>query len=139
MGHIHKDVLGIYAIDPTSIANRLEVEQHLSACAVCTEVLRDIRSFDAQLRDPDVWSGSAKSPSEQLSELRDFAVRAAAEDTVAAELLKGFQEPNEAAHFAWINVSSRPEYKTGGVARRLCKMAHAMLERDTGASGCFDQ
>ena len=130
MSHLTERALGLHAIDPAlvSAGDRM----HLAACADCRLALEELLRFEDVLRDPETWSGLSKAaPSAGSPELRAFAVRAAAEDEEASILLEDFKEPSAAARFMWDDVAARPEYQTGGVARLLCRWAHAMCERDS--------
>ena len=129
MEHVDERVLGLYAIEPASVSNRSEVEAHLAVCAECHAALEELRAFESALRDPESWTGVSSVPA-LPEDLRAFAARAAAEDAEAAQLLDEFREPAAAAYFVWRNIATKPEYRTGGVARLLCKWANGMCERD---------
>lgn len=129
MNHLSERALGLYAIDPALTATRDAV--HLESCADCRRALDAVRDFDAALREPETWIGlSDAAPPARNDELRAFALRSAEEDAAALALLDEFREPSAAARFVWVNVASRTEYRTGGVARLLCKWANTMCERD---------
>ncbi|HEV7768054.1 MAG TPA: hypothetical protein VGQ76_23830 [Thermoanaerobaculia bacterium] len=128
MEHISERTLGLYAVDPTSLRNHLEIEVHIAECSQCHQALEAVKSFDTLLRDPESWThrDTAVAP----PDLRSFAARAAAEDALAAELLDEFQHPDAAARFVWTDIARKSEYQTGGVARVLCRWANRMSERD---------
>lgn len=129
MNHLSERALGLYAINPALIATRDAA--HLESCADCRHALDAVRDFDAALREPETWIDlSDAAPAARNDELRAFAVRAAEEDAAALSLLEEFKEPAAAARFVWANIASKPEYRTGGVARLLCRWANAMCERD---------
>jgi hypothetical protein len=121
--------LGLYALHPEAVPDRAELERHLAACGECRDRLLSIQVFDARLREADSWEERDERSVRAAEELRGFAVRAAAEDGAAEELLKGFENPECAGQFAWLNVAAKAEYRTGGVARRLCSLAFDMLQR----------
>jgi tetratricopeptide (TPR) repeat protein len=129
MKHVSESRLGQYAVDPGSVSNRLEMEAHLAACKDCRDALKAVRAFDASLREPESWTGMSGAMSSR-DELRAFAVRAAAEDEAALQLLEEFREPAAAARFVWTDISRKRKYQTGGVARLLCKWANRMCQRD---------
>lgn len=129
MRHVSESRLSQYAVDPGSVSNRPEVEAHLAACEHCRDVLESVRAFDAALREPESWSG-VSGPMSSRDELRAFAVRAAAEDEAAVQLLEEFREPAAAAYFVWTDIPRKRKYQTGGVARLLCKWANRMCQRD---------
>lgn len=137
MRHENENTLGLYAIDPALVPERADLEAHLSTCEQCRKLLESIRLFDASLRDPETWldldpPGSGAT----LEELQAFAERRDQEDQEALKLLVEFEDPDSEARlpklltsFVWTDPSRRPLYQTGGVARRLCKLAHGMCER----------
>lgn len=129
MEHVDERILGLYAIEPTSVSIRSEVEAHLAACAQCRAALEELRAFDSALREPESWTGVSNAPAAP-EDLRAFAARAEEEDAEAAQLLDEFKEPAAAARFVWTDIPAKTEYQTGGVARLLCKMANGMCERD---------
>lgn len=116
------------ALDPKLVHARAQGEAHLAACAGCREVLAEIRSFEDALHDPDTWL-AAEDAAPRVDELRAFAMRAAAEDAAAVELLKSFESPEAAASFVWEDVarnrSSGPAASPGGCAgwRTACASA----------------
>lgn len=130
MEHFDERTLGLYAIDPTSMSRRFDIEAHVAACAQCRAVLEALRTFDSLLREPESWTGVSDVAAASPQDLRAFAVRAAAEDAAAVQLLDEFQKPDAAARFVWANIPTKPGYQTGGVARLLCRMANGMCERD---------
>jgi tetratricopeptide (TPR) repeat protein len=131
MRHLTETVLGLYALDPSVVANRTSVEAHLTACADCRSALGTIRMFDAALADVDTWPAisSDASASAAIEQLRAFVARAAEEDRDALRLLADYDKPDDAPRFVWADIPSRTEYQTGGVARLLCKRANAMCTR----------
>lgn len=135
--HPPESVLGLYALNPAALRDRGGVEAHLAACVACRNQLAEIQSFDALLRDPDVWLSSEQGPAAaSADELRTLAVTVAEEDSAATQLLAEFMgpdarefDPKHAGRFAWVNVAAKPSFQTAGVARLLCRQAHAMLAR----------
>jgi tetratricopeptide (TPR) repeat protein len=129
--HPTEAVLGMYALEPSVTPNRPAVEAHLAACNDCREALGEIKSFDAALTEPEAWPERSADPhdSEALAELRAFASRSAEEDRDALHLLAEYEDPDSAPRFAWDDIPSKPKYRTGGVARMLCKRANAMCTR----------
>ena len=123
MEHITERILGLYVLDPALVSARAKVEAHLAACAECRAALEETRAFDAALREPETWLEAGPA------ELQAFSLRADAEDAEAVQLLKDFESPDAAANFVWENVARKPDYQTGGVARRLCQLANGMCER----------
>lgn len=137
MPHPSENLLGLYALDPALVPARRELENHLSACADCRRLLDSILEFDAVLRDPDTWLPTEPMENDEtIGELREFAARVADEDASAAELLSDFENPDADGRFSklvtsfiWTEPATKPIYQTGGVARRLCKLANRMCER----------
>jgi tetratricopeptide (TPR) repeat protein len=129
MSHLSERAIGLYAIDPARVSAREAA--HLGACDDCRAALRELHSFEELLRDPESWLGVSEAvPRAGDDELRAFAVRSAEEDEEALRLLEEFREPAAAARFVWTDVANKPEYRTGGVARLLCRWANGMCERD---------
>lgn len=129
MSHLSERTLGLAAIDPELITS--EEAGHLKACAECRSAFEAVQEFDQALREPESWIGlSDDAPPARNDELRAFAVRAAREDADALVLLDPFKESSAAARFVWENIARKPEYRTGGVARLLCRWANGMCERD---------
>lgn len=131
MEHPSENTLGLYAIDPRSLASRLSVEEHLDACSACRAVLDEIRAFDTALAEPETWfvASDAVVDVEPIAELRRFEATMVDDDSTAAELLREFEMPDAAAHFVWFNVADKAKFRTGGVARRLCQLANGMCEK----------
>jgi tetratricopeptide (TPR) repeat protein len=130
MKHVSESVLGFLALDPALVPDRAGVEQHLQSCAECRATLDEIRQFDEALAEPGPWDAAgAEREDTKGDELRLFVTRFAQEDAAAIELLKDFEDPAAAAHFVWEDIPARTAYQTGGVARRLCKLANGMVER----------
>jgi tetratricopeptide (TPR) repeat protein len=129
MEHPGERCLGLYALDPALVAGRDALEAHLAACGACRAALEEIRAWDRTLREPDTWAAAAQNADVRAQELRAFVLRAAAEDAAAVALLKDFEDPEAATSFVWEDVARKPEYQTGGVARRLCTLANGMCER----------
>lgn len=129
MEHASETLLGLHALDPALVPRRDVLEAHLGSCGRCRAALEHIRADDAALREPETWIAAAGDADPRARELRAFFVRAAQEDAAAVELLKEFEHPDAAASFVWEDVARKPEYRTGGVARRLCKLANGMCER----------
>lgn len=129
MSHPHENTLGLYALHPEAVPDREGLERHLAMCEECPDHLAQIRAFDARLRNPDSWDERDDHSVRAAEELRTFALRAAVEDRAARELLAGFEDPECAGQFAWLNIAAKSEYRTGGVARRLCGLAFDMLQR----------
>lgn len=130
MKHVSESVLGFLALDPALVPDRARVEQHLRSCAECRKTFEEIRKFDAALAEPGTWAAAEPAPKAVTGEaLRSFVARFAAEDAAAVELLKDFEDPAAAAHFVWEDIPAKPAFQTGGVARRLCKLANNMVER----------
>lgn len=131
MEHVSEKTLGLFAIDPARLQHRAAIEAHLGSCSACRAVLDDIRAFDAALGEPETWLVAEGDASSNATgeELRRFESDAAAEDTAAIDLLHEFESSDAAPHFAWANLAEQPDYQTGGVARRLCRLANRMCER----------
>jgi tetratricopeptide (TPR) repeat protein len=131
MRHLPETVLGLYALDPSMVANRARVEAHLAACNGCRSSLGAIRTFDAALADVDTWPAisAGAGTSAAIEQLRAFAARAAQEDRDALRLLADYDKPDAAPRFVWADIPSKPEYRTGGIARLLCKRANGMCTR----------
>lgn len=129
MEHPSERRLGLYALDPALVHGRDVLEAHLAACGACRAALEEIRADDGTLREPDTWAAATENIDARAQELRAFFVRAAEEDAAAVALLKDFEDPEAATSFVWEDVARKPEYQTGGVARRLCTLANGMCER----------
>lgn len=133
MEHVGEKTLGLYAIDPASVQRRAAIEAHLDSCSACRAILDEIRAFDATLGEPETWfiaaQGEDARSHAKVEELRRFEAEAAAEDSEAIELLRAFENSDAAAHFVWANLAEQTRYQTGGVARRLCRLANGMCER----------
>ncbi len=129
--HPTEAVLGMYALKPSAAPNRTAVEAHLASCNDCRTTLGEIKSFDAALAEADAWPerSAARHDSATLAELRAFASRCAGEDREAQRLLAEYEDPDAAPRFAWNDIPNKPEYRTGGIARLLCKRANAMCTR----------
>jgi tetratricopeptide (TPR) repeat protein len=129
--HLSESILGMYALEPAVISNRAEVEVHLAACDECRSALEAIKIFDAALGDTDAWPSKVADAdhSAAVEQLRAFAARAAEEDREALRLLAEYEEPDAAPRFVWADIPNKPEYRTGGVARLLCKRANGMCTR----------
>ena len=128
MSHPDERTIGLYAIDPRRVDAGSRA--HIESCEQCAGDLRLLREFEDLLRAPESWVGVTKAPPRADPELREFAVRSADEDEEALRLLEGFEDPSAAGRFVWLDVASKPEYQTGGVARLLCKWANAMCAHD---------
>lgn len=129
MEHPSERRLGLLALDPALGPERDAIEAHLAACGACRDALEEIRAHDRTLREPDTWAAATKNADARAQELRAFFLRATEEDAAAVALLKGFEDPEAATNFVWEDVARKPEYRTGGVARRLCTLANGMCER----------
>lgn len=129
MEHPSDELLGLYALDSALVDERDAVEAHVAACDECRTALEEIRRFDGTLQEPDTWVAAQQGTDARAQELRAFVVRAKEEDAAAVALLKDFESPEAAANFVWEDVAGKPDYQTGGVARRLCTLANSMCER----------
>jgi tetratricopeptide (TPR) repeat protein len=130
-GHLTEAVLGLYALEPAVVPNRPDVESHFDVCQDCRSALAAIRTFDAALAEMDSWpaiSADASDPA-AFEQLRAFAVRTAEEDREALGFLAEYEDLNAAPRFAWADIPNKPKYRTGGVARLLCKRANGMCTR----------
>jgi tetratricopeptide (TPR) repeat protein len=129
--HVNETVLGMYALEPSLVRNRTDVEAHLAVCHDCRSALVAIRTFDAALADVDAWPANAEDAvdSDAVVELRAFANRSAEEDRGALRLLAEYEEPDAAPRFVWADIPSKSEYRTGGMARLLCNRANGMCTR----------
>jgi tetratricopeptide (TPR) repeat protein len=121
----------LYALDPSLVPTRAEVEAHLADCDDCRSALGSIRVFDAALADAEAWAGISNDArqSTAVEQLRVFATRAAEEDRDALRLLAEYEETGAAPRFVWADIPRKSEYRTGGVARLLCKRANVMCTR----------
>jgi tetratricopeptide (TPR) repeat protein len=129
--HLTEAVLGLYALQPALVRNHAGVEMHLADCHDCRTALEAIRTFDAALADGDTWPSisAVAGDSAAVEQLRAFAVRSAEEDRDALRLLAEYEDLNAAPRFAWANLPNKSKYRTGGVARLLCKRANGMCTR----------
>lgn len=129
--HPTEAVLGMYALEPSAMPNRPAVEAHLAACDDCRTALGEIKAFDAALAEPDAWAARSAHPrgSTALAALRAFASRSAEEDREALRLLAEYEDLDAAPRFPWADIPSKPKFRTGGVARLLCKRANGMCIR----------
>ena len=131
MRHVSEAVLGMYVLERSLVPHRADVEAHLAVCHDCRSALGAIKTFDAALADRDAWptiSDDTVHPA-AVGQLRAFAARSAEEDRDALRLLADYEEPDAAPRFVWADIPHKPEYRTGGVARLLCKRANAMCTR----------
>jgi tetratricopeptide (TPR) repeat protein len=131
MHHVSEAVAGMYVLEPSLVPNRTDVEGHLAACEECRATVASIRRFDAALAAVDAWPVTSDDAgySEAVEQLRAFASRSAEEDREALRLLAEYEEPDAAPRFVWADIPSKPEYRTGGIARLLCKRANGMCTR----------
>jgi len=127
MKHPSESVLGMLALQRDLVKNRESVEAHVAGCSLCRSAFEAIVAFDTALAEPDSWLDK-ETGNAGLEELRRFAARSAAEDQTATELLAEFEAPESAARFVWADLPARSAYRTGGVARRLCRIAYGMCE-----------
>jgi hypothetical protein len=129
--HLTSSVLGLYALQPALVRKRADVATHLTACDDCRATLADIRTFDAALTETDTWPASSADAGDRpaVEQLRAFAARSAEEDRQALRLLAEYEDLNAAPRFAWADIPDKPRYRTGGVARLLCKRANGMCTR----------
>jgi len=129
--HLTNHILGLYALEPAFVPNRADVESHLAACHGCRSALAAIRTFDAALTEEDTWPASSADAGDGAAtgQLRAFAVRSAEEDRDALRLLAEYEDTDAAPRFAWADIPNKPKYRTGGIARLLCKRANGMCTR----------
>jgi tetratricopeptide (TPR) repeat protein len=129
--HLTDHILGLYALEPALVPKRADVEAHLAACHDCRSALAAIRTFDAALAETDTWPASSADAGDPAAteQLRAFAVRSAEEDRDALRLLAEYEDTDAAPRFAWADIPNKPKYRTGGVARLLCKRANGMCTR----------
>ncbi|MEA2236275.1 MAG: hypothetical protein QOC81_999 [Thermoanaerobaculia bacterium] len=129
--HVAETVLGLYALEPALVPSRADIEAHLAACDDCRSALATIRTFDAALAEVDAWPANSTDAdhSASVEQLRAFAARSAEEDREALRLLAEYEETDAAPRFVWADIPSKAEYRTGGVARLLCKRANGMCTR----------
>lgn len=129
--HTSEAVLGLYALEPELVLNRADVEAHLAVCGHCRSALGAIKTFDAALADTETWPAISADAirSAAVEQLRAFAARSAEEDRDALGLLAEYEEPDAAPRFVWADIPNKPEYRSGGIARLLCKRANGMCTR----------
>lgn len=124
MKHVTEATLGFLALDPELVPNLEEVEAHIGECGECRDTLEAIREYDSKLKEPETWINV-----EAKNELRRYTVRMAGEDAAAAAALKKYEDPAASARFVFDHLPNKPAFRNGGVARRLCRMANGMCDR----------
>jgi tetratricopeptide (TPR) repeat protein len=129
--HIPDEELSLFAHDPEELTHqrRTEIEQHTANCAKCGKSLNFYTITEEDLRDPLVWQPVLVTCDPVIS---GYASRCAAEDAEADWLLKDyFAAPPMAA---WVDVTARREFRSGGVVRRLNARAHAIVASEPRAA-----
>jgi tetratricopeptide (TPR) repeat protein len=122
--HIPDEEISLFAHDPDAAPprRRAEIEQHAASCSTCGGRLNFYLITEEDLRDPLVWQPVLPTTAALLT---GYASRCEAENAEADRLLKDyFAAPPRAA---WVDVTARREFRTGGVVRRLNARAHAIV------------
>src|SRR3954452_20833718 len=113
--HLSDDEVVAFCDDPASVAG---AATHIADCQHCTpRVEYQRRLLASDDRDYALAEGLAG----ELSELLDFGDRLATEDVEAERLLAPVTESPKL--FSKSNILRRPQFFTGGVIRKLCKLA----------------
>jgi tetratricopeptide (TPR) repeat protein len=125
--HPTDSLLSLYALDPSLVEGIVELEAHLDDCPPCRERLAGIEAADQLIADPGSWSDSETPiPLAAFQVLSAAAARKRCEDEEAETLLKGRLDrflAGLSSAFVWADIASRPEYRTGGVVRKLADAA----------------
>ena len=119
--HLSDDLASRYASDPDSVRDRAAVEQHLGACAPCSEMVAGFREFIAALRDEETWWLMGEMETQSQHALRELIERCAAEDAVAERMLRPLLASQY--RFTYANIVRKRRFHTGGVVRALCRAA----------------
>lgn len=124
--HPTDQLLSTYALDPR-IDEAAALEAHLTDCSPCRRRLDDLRAIEALLADESSWpqpEDTAPPPSLRL--LSAAAARKRSEDAAADAMLSGVLQrflSGASGAFVWADISSKAEYHTGGVVRKLAEAA----------------
>lgn len=122
--HIPDEEISLFAHDPDAAPprRRAEIEQHAASCAKCGGQLDFYLITEEDLRDPLVWQPVIPTSKTMIT---GYASRCEAENAEADRLLKDyFAAPPRAA---WVDVTARREFRSGGVVRRLTARAHEIF------------
>ncbi|MEA2235532.1 MAG: hypothetical protein QOC81_256 [Thermoanaerobaculia bacterium] len=128
MDHIPESELAVFAFDPDAMPEprRSVINRHTAECAACRSTLDFFMVAEDDLSDVDVWEPVMGSATHDA--LMSYAARIADEDREAEELLQPlFDAPAQAA---WLNLSTKKRFLSGGVARRLSSHAHSVCESE---------
>lgn len=128
MRHFTEDELASYEFDPSAFPDRQQLENHVADCAQCSSQLTFIRTIDSGLSDEVAWEIAEHSNvlTHSQLELREIAIRTAQETAEAEQLLSPLlKNPTK---LAWLDISKRPGFCTGGVVRRLLRAARDEME-----------
>ena len=121
--HYDDEVLMALASAPVAM------DEHLAACAECSERLETYRVIAEAMADQATWDTHPLSDApvpETIANLRGFADRMAIEDAEAAQLL-----PNLIAgsREQWMPIlHNHPEYRTAGMVRKLLEAVPTALD-----------
>lgn len=129
MTHYDDATLGAYVLDPLLVEDAAELETHLRACAQCSAVVDELRTLDATMREPEVWSevDATRVRSEQLVEALALRASIVDEDRAAAGMLAHYLR--SPLRFRGADISAQSRFWSAGVVRVLCSAAHTMHEK----------
>jgi tetratricopeptide (TPR) repeat protein len=128
MDHIPESELAVFAFGPDAVPEprRKEINRHTAECASCRATRDFFAVAEDDLSDVDVWEPVMGSATHDA--LMSYAARIADEDREAEEVLKPlFAAP---AQLAWLNLSTKRRFLSGGVARRLSAHAHSVVQNE---------
>src|ERR1044072_4770639 len=113
--HLSDEEVIAFCDDPTAVEG---AAAHVAACPQCTQRVEYQRRL---LASGGLNYELAEGLAEELAELLDFDDRLAIEDAEAERLLGPFTGSPKL--FSKSNILRRPQFFTGGVIRKLCKLA----------------
>jgi tetratricopeptide (TPR) repeat protein len=128
MDHIPESELAVFAFDPDAMPEprRKDINRHTAECASCRATRDFFAVAEDDLSDVDVWEPVMGSATHDA--LMSYAARIAEEDREAEEVLQPlFAAP---AQLAWLNLSTKRRFLSGGVARRLSAHAHSVVQNE---------
>lgn len=126
----HYDDEALISLLESARADPAEKDPHLRVCGECRETLGTLRSLSVTMKDDVVWreaEAAADAPStETIASLRFFADGMAREDAAADVMLHDFLAGDRRT---WtLRLQSHPEYRTGGMVRRLLATADRAID-----------
>lgn len=126
MTHLSDEDLEVYAMNRGFLESR-DAEAHLADCVLCRAQLASHRQFDESLRDIETWRVADPGADSDRENLNAMATQIQREDEEAERLLLPFLAAPESDFGS--ELASERKYQTGGVARRLCEVAHQVCSQ----------